>query len=75
MLPASLHTLRLRFRTTDSAQRGSLERLGLVEQIKDVIHMILKVKQVLLPLLTEIQLFTDCCVPALFLERTTFLGT
>ena len=74
MLPASLHILRLRFRTTDSAQRGHLERLGLVEQIKDVIHIILKVKQVLLPLLTEIQLFSDCCVPALFLGRATFLG-
>ena len=75
MLPASLHILRLRFRTTDSAQRESRQRLNLVEQIKDVTHTILKVKQVLLPLLTEIQLFTDCCVPAPFLERTTFMST
>ena len=75
MLPASLHILRLRFRTTDGAQRWTLQRLSLVEQIKDVIQIILKVKQVLLPLLTEIRLFTDSCAPAPFWERTTFWGT
>ena len=75
MLPASLQTLRLRFRTVVRTERWSLEELVLVEHIKDVIDIILKVKPVLLPLLTEIQLFTDCCDPPGFFEMTTFSGT
>ena len=70
VLPSSLRILRLRFQSTDNAQRW-----GIVEQIKEVIHVILKVKQVLLPYFTEIQLFNDGCLKWPPLEKTAFLGT
>ena len=75
MLPASLQILRLRFRTMARTERWSLQEIFLVEHIKDVIDIILKVKPVLLPLLTEIQLFTDWCDPAAFMGMTIFSGT
>ena len=70
MLPASLRILRLRFQSTKNPQRWSV-----VEQIKEVIHVILKIKQVLLPHFTEIQLFNDGCLYWPPLEKTAFLGT
>ena len=70
MLPASLHILRLRFKSTHSVQTWIV-----VQQIKEVIHIILKVKQVLLPYLTEIQLFNDGCLQNPPSERTALLGT
>ena len=70
VLPSSLHILRLRFQSTDNAQRWSV-----VEQIKEVIHVILKVKQMLLPHFTEIRLFNDGCLYRPPLKKKAFLGT
>lgn len=69
MLPASLHILRLHSSFKDYEQRWNF-----VEQNMEVVHIILKVKQVLLPHLTEIQLCFDGCLPVSALGRNAFLG-
>ena len=69
MLPASLHILHLHFSFKDYAQR-----FNFVERNLELVHIILKVKQALLPHLTEIQLCFDGSLPESALGRNAFLG-
>ena len=69
MLPASLHILRLHSSFKDYAQRWSS-----VERNLELVHIILKVKQELLPHLTEIQLCYYGYLPVSPLARNAFLG-